>query len=60
MGMGVNDFPPTASMYEVRDELTSLIDTELKKWYDVKGSMLAELNKMIKSKLLDVIILKKE
>jgi hypothetical protein len=37
MGMGVNDFPPTVSMYEVRDELTSLIDTELKKWYDVKG-----------------------
>ena len=60
MGMGVNDFPPTASMYEVRDELTSLIDTELKKWYDVKGPMLAELNKMIKSKALDVIILKKD
>lgn len=58
MGMGVNDFPPTVSMYEVRDELISMIDKELRKWYDVKGSMLIELNKMIKSKALDVIILK--
>ncbi|MBK8516224.1 MAG: hypothetical protein IPL55_08010 [Saprospiraceae bacterium] len=32
MSIGVNDFPPTESMYQVRDELTGLIDSELKKW----------------------------
>jgi photosystem II stability/assembly factor-like uncharacterized protein len=57
--MGVNDFPPTASMYAVRDEISGLIDTELKSWYKVKNEMLPELNKMIKEKLLDVIILPK-
>ncbi|MGB4839894.1 MAG: glycosyl hydrolase [Saprospiraceae bacterium] len=60
MSIGVNDFPPTESMYQVRDELTGLIDSELKKWYDIKNTMLAELNNMIKNKALDVIILKKE
>ena len=58
MNMGINDFPPTVSMYQVRDELTGLIDSELKKWVEVKSIMLAELNKMIKQKALDVIILK--
>jgi photosystem II stability/assembly factor-like uncharacterized protein len=58
MNMGINDFPPTASMYQVRDELTGMIDSELKKWYEVKSTMLAELNNMIKRKALDVIILK--
>lgn len=58
MNMGINDFPPTVSMYQVRDELTGMIDSELKKWIEVKSIMLAELNKMIKQKALDVIILK--
>lgn len=58
MNMGINDFPPTTSMYQVRDELTGMIDSELKKWVEVKSIMLAELNKMIKQKALDVIILK--
>ncbi len=58
MNMGVNDFPPTASMYQVRDELTGMIDSELKKWYEVKSTMLAELNNKIRQKALDIIILK--
>ena len=58
MNMGINDFPPTSSMYQVRDELTALIDNELNKWYNVKKSMLPELNNMIKKKAFDVIILK--
>lgn len=58
MNMGINDFPPTTSMYQVRDELTGMIDSELKKWYDVKSTMLAELNNKIRQKTLDVIILK--
>ncbi|MGB4958760.1 MAG: glycosyl hydrolase [Saprospiraceae bacterium] len=58
VSMGINDFAPTASMYTVRDELIGMIDVELKKWVEVKGTMLTELNSMIKSKSLDVIILK--
>ena len=58
MNMGINDFPPTSSMYQVRDELTALIDNELNKWYNVKKSMLPELNNMIKKKAFDIIILK--
>jgi hypothetical protein len=56
--MGINDFPPTRSMLEVRDELNGMIDGQLKIWYDVKTNMLRELNAMIKRKEMDVIILK--
>jgi photosystem II stability/assembly factor-like uncharacterized protein len=56
--MGVNDFPPTASMLSVRDELTILIDEQLNKWYTVKNEMVAELNAMIKSRGLDTILVK--
>jgi len=59
-GMGVNDFPPTAAMIEVRDELTQLIDAELVKWKEVKTSMLTEFNQLVKKKNLDVIILDKK
>ncbi|MBC7884537.1 MAG: glycosyl hydrolase [Saprospiraceae bacterium] len=58
MSMGDNDFGPTASMIQVKDELASLIDKELKAWYHVKDHMLVELNSKIKEKALDVIILK--
>ena len=59
-GMGVNDFPPTAAMIEVRDELTKLIDAELAKWKTVKTDMIAEFNNLIRKKSLDVIILEKK
>ncbi len=58
VSMGINDFPPTRSMLEVRDELNGMIDSQLKIWYDVKTNMLKELNTMIKRKEMDVIILK--
>ena len=60
MNMGVNDFAPTASMYTVRDELVGLIDAELTDWKGVKDNMLNQLNKMIKEKAYDVIILDKK
>ncbi len=56
-GMGVNDFPPTASMLLVRDELSSMIDKELDIWQNVKTEMLSKLNQMIRDKNLDTIIL---
>lgn len=59
-GMGVNDFPPTASMIEVRNQLTELIDAELAKWQNVKTAMLSEFNQLVKRKALDVIILDKK
>ncbi|MBK8349805.1 MAG: glycosyl hydrolase [Saprospiraceae bacterium] len=58
MNIGINDFPPTMAMYKVRDEMISLIDTELKTWKEVKEKMLVTLNKMIKDKALDAIIIK--
>lgn len=58
MNMGINDFPPTNAMIQVRDELVGMIDGELRKWYEVKSNMLGQLNRMIKEKSLDVIILK--
>jgi photosystem II stability/assembly factor-like uncharacterized protein len=58
MNMGVHDFPPTNAMLMVRDELFHLIDNELIKWKDVKTNMVSTLNKMIKNKDLDVIIIK--
>jgi hypothetical protein len=45
-------------MIQVRDELVGMIDGELRKWYEVKSNMLGQLNRMIKEKSLDVIILK--
>lgn len=60
IGMGTQDFRPTDGMIAVRDELTGLIDTELTQWEAVKNEMLPELNKMIKSKSLDIIILPKK
>lgn len=59
INMSVNDFPPTASMIEVRNELFSLIDEELKKWKDVKENRLKECNQLIRAKGLDTIILSK-
>ncbi|MBK8373094.1 MAG: hypothetical protein IPL20_17465 [Saprospiraceae bacterium] len=56
--MEVNDFPPTASMLEVRDELVQALDTYVKNWYAVRNEMIATLNKMIDDKSLKTIILK--
>lgn len=56
--MDQQDFPPTASMVEVRDELINQIDAELARWNEIKEKGLKELNLKIKEKSLDVIILK--
>jgi hypothetical protein len=56
--MDQEDFPPTASMLQVRDELVKQIDTELLKWNQVKEKGLKDLNLKIREKSLDVIILK--
>lgn len=58
--MGTNDFPPTAAAIAVRNELNGLIDEELSDWENVKNTMLPELNKMIREKALDIIILDKK
>ncbi|MBK9257815.1 MAG: glycosyl hydrolase [Saprospiraceae bacterium] len=60
IGMGTQDFKPTDSMIAVRNELTTLIDAELEIWNSVKTNMLPELNKMIKTKALDIIVLPKK
>jgi len=55
--IGTNDFPPTVAAIAVRDELNGLIDVELADWEKVKKVMLPKLNKMIREKALDIIIL---
>lgn len=57
MGMGINDFPPTASMIAVRDELVKEVDSQLSEWSKIKTSLVAELNDLIKKENLDTIIL---
>jgi hypothetical protein len=58
--MTVNDFPPTRSMIEVRDELVGEIDRNLKKWYVVRDQEIVALNKMIDEKSLQTIIIKSD
>jgi photosystem II stability/assembly factor-like uncharacterized protein len=55
--VNTNDFPPTASMIEVRDELMKELDNHLKNWYTVRDEKIEDLNKMIDSKSLKTIIL---
>ena len=58
LNMGVNDFAPTRSMIEVKDDLSKRIDEELAQWQVVKGEMLTKLNQMIRDKNIDHIQLK--
>ncbi len=56
--MRTGDFPPTAAAIEVKNEMTSKIDNELEVFKKVKEVMVPELNHLIKSKNLDIIVLK--
>jgi hypothetical protein len=56
----MQDFKPTQSMVEVKNELNALIDAELNQWQKVKTQMLPEMNKLIKDKALDIIVLPKQ
>jgi photosystem II stability/assembly factor-like uncharacterized protein len=60
IGFGMQDFKPTQSMVEVKNELNALIDAELNQWQKVKTQMLPEMNKLIKDKALDIIVLPKQ
>ncbi|NNK89938.1 MAG: glycosyl hydrolase, partial [Saprospiraceae bacterium] len=55
--MGNTDFPPTDAALKVKEEIAELIDVELEEWTIIKTKMLPDLNKMIRDKALDVIIL---
>jgi hypothetical protein len=58
LNMGVNDFAPTQSMIEVRDELSKRIDNELEQWKKVKEDMVSQLNQMMREKKIEHIQLK--
>ncbi len=55
--MRTSDFPPTQAAISVRNEMISKINDLLKLFYDVKENMVPELNNLIKSKKLDIIVL---
>jgi hypothetical protein len=52
--MGFSDYPPTASMYEVRDILIQEIDEVLKPWIDIKSNKIDQLNELIRIKSVDL------
>lgn len=51
----IGDAKPTASMYEVRDELSKRIDAELLKYNKIKVEDIKELNQLIKSEVEEFI-----
>ena len=55
----MSDGPPTASMLAVREELTQLIDKELREFSELKSTEIKKLNDLIKSEITDFIKLKK-
>ena len=57
MVMG-NDFPPTDQAVAVRDEIASLIDTELTKFRQTINTEVQALNTLIRTKGVDAILLK--
>ncbi len=54
------DYPPTDQAVAVRNELTKLIDVELKKYQMIIGEKLPQFNQMIRTRAVDAIILKGE
>lgn len=58
--IGDGEFPPTDQAYEVRAEITSLIDQQLETYKAVRSIMIPKLNQMIRDKNIDAIFLKEE
>ncbi|MCB0278998.1 MAG: glycosyl hydrolase [Calditrichaeota bacterium] len=51
---------PTEQLYAVRDEISILIDAELKKWYTIKDQSLKQLNELIRQEKIDAIVLESD
>lgn len=56
----MSDGPPTASMLEVKKELTTRIDEQLNDYQAVKQADIKKLNDLIRSQITDFIKLEKE
>jgi len=54
------DFPPTRQALQVKEELSSRIDAELKKWESVKTTSMDAFNKAVKTKGVDLLKWKKD
>ncbi|MEM9888557.1 MAG: glycosyl hydrolase [Bacteroidota bacterium] len=54
------EYPPTSQMYQVKQEMTEAIDTELAKYAAVKRDMLPKFNKLVKEKAIDAIVIEEE
>jgi len=54
------DYRPTDQAIAVQKELSTAINIELKKFENVKQTMLPKFNRLVKDKSVDAIILKKE
>ncbi|MEO5906628.1 MAG: glycosyl hydrolase [Saprospiraceae bacterium] len=58
--LGNGEYPPTEQAYAVRDEFHRQIDDQLKAYEAVKNEMIPALNKMIRDKNIEAIIIKEE
>jgi hypothetical protein len=58
--IGDGEYPPTDQAYVVKDELEKQIDAELVKFEQVKSEMIPAFNRMIRTKEIDAILLKKK
>ena len=54
------DYPPTKQAIEVKEMLEGLIDKQLADFKVIKDQELPKFNKMVKSKMIDAIILKEK
>ncbi len=57
---GSGDYRPTAQSYQVKDELSQQIDNELKKFRKVVNEDIPELNRMIRERAVDPIMMKEK
>ena len=56
----IGDYPPTDQALAVKDELTKLINIEIKNYREILATDLPKFNQMIRDHAVDAIILKKE
>ena len=54
---GIGDFKPTDQAVAFKDEVTALIDTELRRYEEIKRTDIPEFNRMVKQKEVDAVVI---
>jgi hypothetical protein len=53
--VATGDYRPTSQAYEVRDELTALINIQLERFYDIRDGVIPDLNRKIREAGIDYL-----